>query len=132
MSANPFTHLNQERHTLRRHVLRIRNLERRPGGAGSRRVYGQIGIGGGTDPLDPGSGDWTVDPGDDSGTFTITIDPPFVETPTPIVCENEASTNPPNLIHVASVSVDTLVVETYDLTGTLTNDIGFNFELLGV
>src|SRR5438067_2194352 len=111
MSANPFTALNHERHTLRRHVLRIRNLERRPGGAGSRRVYGQI-DGASTTPHDAGSTDWTVDT-DFDGTWTITFDPPFNEAPTVVATENETSTEPPNHVQVGAITTDSVVVYTY-------------------
>jgi hypothetical protein len=130
MSANPFPAANHGPHTLKKHVLRIRNLERRPGGAGSRRVYGQIDSGS-TTPHDEGSSDWTVDT-DFAGTWTITIDPPFQVLPTVVCSENETTTDPPSFIQVTSVALDTIVVQTFDKTGTLDDDRGFNFQALGI
>jgi len=130
MSANPFPAGNHGPHTLKKHVLRIRNLERRPGGAGSRRVYGQIDSGS-TTPHDPGSFDWTVDT-DFGGVWTITVDPPFNVIPTVVASENETTTDPPSFIQVSSVTEDTIVVLTYNKDGVLDSDRGFNFQALGV
>ena len=107
---------------------------RRHGPAGSDPIpgipsFGQIN-GSSTDPFDPGSGDWTVDT-DFDGIWTITFLRPFNGPPTVVVCENETTTLPPSFIQVWSASADTVVVYTYDITGTLSDDIGFNFVAVG-
>ena len=108
---------------------------RRHGPTGSDPIPGswRIAFGQVTDdttPYDHGSGDWTVDT-DFSGTLTITFDPPFSAVPTVVVAENDASSNPPSFIQVGLVTVDTVVVYTYDIGGSLDNDIGFNFVAVG-
>jgi hypothetical protein len=137
MSANPFTAVNHERHTLRRHVLRIRNLERRPGGQGSRRIFGQVSSSstGGPDSdgiLEAGSADWTV-AGEDDGNWAITFDPPFASAPTVVASENGDTTDPPSFVQVTSIAEDGTgcTVTTYDKTGDVSNDRGFNFIALG-
>jgi len=88
-------------------------------------VYG--GVDGSTgDPSNTGSGDWSSVT-DFAGEFTITFDPPFADVPAVVVSENETSTVPPNHIQKWSVTEDTLVVKTYDITGALVDDTGFDF-----
>lgn len=130
MSANPFPAANHGPHTLKKHVLRIRNLERRPGGAGSRRVYGQISEDPGALVLDAGSDDWTAVT-DDAGTITITVDPPFAVVPTVVASENGTTAEPPSFVQVYSATEDTIVIHTYDKTGVLSDDRGFNFQAIG-
>lgn len=137
MSANPFIAVNHERHTLRRHVLRIRNLERRPGGAGSRRVYGAIDGGNNDDGfgagiLNPGSEDWTVET-DGSGTWTITFDPPFNEKPVVVATSNETTTSPPADMSIVDRDVDHVTIAAWRVSGLdVEDDIGFDFIALGV
>lgn len=110
------------------HSYDIERLKRRLGpttNGSPRIVFGQI-DGSSTTPLDPGSGDWTVDT-DYAGTWTITIDPPFSVPPAVHATEN-GSIDPPNWVQVASRTVDTIVIKTYDRSGALADDIGFDFD----
>jgi hypothetical protein len=136
MSANPFPQANHGPHTLKKHVLRIRNLERRPGGAGARRVFGAVNGGDGDGTIEvAGSADWTV-VGDGSGEYTVTIDPPFFERPTIGVFPNDTTTNiphdAPRLTDRGDGSYFKVVTYNEDGSGTEEDDIGFDFIAMGV
>lgn len=79
---------------------------------------------------DPGSGDWTVS-GDDAGNWTVTFNTPFESLPTILTSENETTTSPPSFVQITSVTTGSFGVTTYELTGLVSDDVGFNFIAIG-
>jgi len=114
------------------HGYEIERLKRRlappQNGVNPRIAFGQIDGSGSI--LDAGSGDWTVET-DYAGTWTITFDPPFDAAPTLHLTVNETTTVVPASAFPYSRAVDAVVVKTYDGTGTLSDDIGFDFDAKG-
>jgi len=87
------------------------------------RVESTIGILG-------GSGDWDVS-GDGAGNFTVTFNAPFANPPTVVASENETTTSPPSFIQVFNVTAADFDVVTYNDSGVVDEDIGFNFIAVG-